>query len=748
MLFSQIRVTGWGSGWRLSTVMRYTVCMNNTQFPLTRDLVLVGGGHTHALVLLKWGMNPLAGVRLTVINPGPTAPYSGMLPGFVAGHYSRDELDIDLVKICRFAGARLVLGAATGVDRMAKTVSLAGRPPIAYDVLSMDVGITSEMPAVVGFSDYATPAKPLGPFASQWDYYRRAVLTPKVAVIGGGVAGAELAMAMRHSLDDHATVHLIDRGVVLKDLGMTARAKMRAALDSHNVQIVEQADVVSVDATGVNLADGRQIAAGFVTGAAGAKPHDWQADIGIVMHDGFISISPTLQSSDPAIFAVGDCAHMAANPRPKAGVFAVRQAPVLADNLRALLSGGDLRDYKPQGDYLKLISLGTKSALAERFGTALSGPLLWLWKDRIDRKFMNQFEDLPQMVTPVLPYDVALGLVDALGHKPMCGGCGAKVGRGALRDVLADLPVVNRADVQSIAGDDAAVLLTGGQTQIMTTDHLRSFTLDPVIMTRIAAVHALGDAWAMGAIPQAATATIILPRMSPEMQRRTLAEIMHTAYRVMDDAGAAIVGGHSSLGDELTIGFNITGLCVADPITIASARIGDALILTKPIGSGVLMAAEMAGQARGEDVAAALKMMTLGQAKASQILHSAHAMTDVTGFGLAGHLSGICEASGVDAIIDLKAVPLMDGALDLAMLGTRSSLFRDNRSGSGPVFGADGPMGDLLFDPQTAGGLLAAVCGNQANNIVQALKVVGYPAAIIGQIKAGNGSVRVQLKPA
>ena len=722
--------------------------MNNTQFPLTRDLVLVGGGHTHALVLLKWGMNPLAGVRLTVINPGPTAPYSGMLPGFVAGHYSRDELDIDLVKICRFAGARLVLGAATGVDRMAKTVSLAGRPPIAYDVLSMDVGITSEMPAVVGFSDYATPAKPLGPFASQWDYYRRAVLTPKVAVIGGGVAGAELAMAMRHSLDDNATVHLIDRGVVLKDLGMTARAKMRAALDSHNVQIVEQADVVSVDATGVNLADGRQIAAGFVTGAAGAKPHDWQADIGIVMHDGFISISPTLQSSDPAIFAVGDCAHMAANPRPKAGVFAVRQAPVLADNLRALLSGGDLRDYKPQGDYLKLISLGTKSALAERFGTALSGPLLWLWKDRIDRKFMNQFEDLPQMVTPVLPYDVALGLVDALGDKPMCGGCGAKVGRGALRDVLADLPVANRADVQSIAGDDAAVLLTGGQTQIMTTDHLRSFTLDPVIMTRIAAVHALGDAWAMGAIPQAATATIILPRMSPEMQRRTLAEIMHTAYRVMDDAGAAIVGGHSSLGDELTIGFNITGLCVADPITIANARIGDALILTKPIGSGVLMAAEMAGQARGEDVAAALKMMTLGQAKASQILHSAHAMTDVTGFGLAGHLSGICEASGVDAIIDLKAVPLMDGALDLAMSGTRSSLFRDNRSGSGPVFGADGPMGDLLFDPQTAGGLLAAVCGNQANNVVQALKAVGYPAAIIGQIKAGSGTVRVQLKPA
>ncbi|MFT5065047.1 MAG: selenide,water dikinase [Reinekea sp.] len=722
--------------------------MNDKQLPLTRDLVLIGGGHTHALVLRKWGMNPLAGVRLTVINPGPTAPYSGMLPGFVAGHYTRDELDIDLVQICRFAGARLILGYADGINRAAKTVSVAGRPPIAYDALSVDVGITSAMPALSGFSDHGTPAKPLGPFASKWDHYRNTANAPKVAVIGGGVAGAELAMAMRHSLNGDATVHLIDRGDVLKDLGVTARLKMRAALDSHDVRIVEQADVIAVDSTGVQLADGQHIAAGFVTGAAGAKPHDWQADIGVETHEGFITISPTLQSSDPAIFAVGDCAHMAANPRPKAGVFAVRQAPVLTQNLRAVLSGGDLESYVPQGDYLKLISLGQKSALAEKFGTALSGSLLWKWKDRIDRKFMDQFVDLPQMKAAPLPRDVALGLVDALGDKPMCGGCGAKVGRGSLREVLADLPAANRADVQSVAGDDAAILTTGGQTQIMTTDHLRSFTLDPVIMTRIAAVHALGDAWAMGAAPQAATATIILPRMSSEMQRRTLAEIMQTAHAVMGDAGAAIVGGHSSLGDELTIGFTITGLCHSDPITIAGAKAGDVLILTKPIGSGVLMAAEMAGQARGADVASALELMTTGQATAAKILHGAHAMTDVTGFGLAGHLSGICEASGVDAIIDLDAVPVMDGALDLAAAGTRSSLYKDNRSGAGPVFGADGPKGDLLFDPQTAGGLLAAVDEKQTNDVLLALQVAGYPAAVIGKIQAGDGAVKVQSKPA
>ena len=721
--------------------------MMQTPLPLTRDLVLLGGGHTHAIILRKWGMNPLAGVRLTVINPGPTAPYSGMLPGFVAGHYRRDELDIDLVKLCRFAGARLILGAAIGVDAKRRLVQVPDRPDVAYDALSIDVGITSAMPDLKGFSRHGVPAKPLSEFATRWDTFRNTAINPEIAVIGGGVAGAELAMAMSFAMVQKAKVKLIDRGEILKDLDGSARVKMLQALAQNDIELIENADVIEVDNTGVQLGDGRKVSAQFVTGAAGARPHAWQGEIGLEMKDGFIAVNPQLQSSDPAIFAVGDCAHMTANPRPKAGVFAVRQAPVLFENLRAILSGGKLRDYRPQRDYLKLISQGGKSALAEKLGAAFQGPLLWKWKDHIDRKFMDQFEDLTQMSAPKLPRVAALGLQEALGDKPMCGGCGAKVGRGALRGVLADLPKVKRDDVQSIAGDDAAILTTGGATQIMTTDHLRSFFADPVVMTRIAAVHALGDAWAMGAAPQAVTANLILPRMSSELQSRTLSEIMQAAHDVMCQAGAAIVGGHSSLGDELTIGFTITGLCDHPPITIAGAKAGDVLILTKPIGSGVIMAAEMAGQARGNIVAKALNAMTEGQAKASEILRNAHAMTDVTGFGLAGHLSGICEASDVAAVIELDAVPFMDGAVELAASGTRSSLFKDNRSGAGPVFGADGPKGDLLFDPQTAGGLLAVVDAAEAEGILKALQAAGYPAVRIGRIEAGAPVVKVISAP-
>ena len=265
---------------------------------------------------------------------------------------------------------------------------------------------------------------------------------------------------------------------------------------------------------------------------------------------------------------------------------------------------------------------------------------------------------------------------------------------------------------------------------------------DPVVMAKIAAIHALGDIWAMGAAPQAATVNLILPRMSADLQRRTLAEIMAAASEVLGDAGAAIVGGHTSLGDELTIGFSLTGLATCDPITLAGAKAGDVLILTKPLGSGTIMAAEMRSKARGADVASTYTAMMQSQAAASAILFDAHAMTDVTGFGFAGHLAGICAASGVGAALRLDDVPFLYGAVELAEAGVHSSLYVDNRAGA--VHGAVGPKGALLFDPQTAGGLLAAVAQDQAVTLLDQLIDAGYPAAIVGQIVAGDQVITVQ----
>ncbi|MFC6688035.1 selenide, water dikinase SelD [Jhaorihella thermophila] len=712
------------------------------RLPLTRDLVLVGGGHAHALVLRKWGMQPLPGARVTVINPGPTAPYSGMLPGFVAGHYTRSDLDIDLVRLARFAGARVILGAVEGMDLKTRQIHVAGRPPIGYDVASVNVGITSAMPDLPGFAEHAVPAKPLGEFAARWADYRDRTGPARVAVIGGGVAGAEIAMAMAFALRQRGReteIHLIDAARALSALVPRAQRLIRARMSELGVTLIEHAPIARIAEDHVELADGRHIAADFVTGAAGARPYGWFRDTGLALHDGFIAVDETLRTSDPAVFAAGDCAHLTHAPRPKAGVYAVREAPVLFDNLCATLSGHRLRPYRPQKDYLKLVSLGGKEALAEKFGTAYAGRLMWRWKDRIDRRFMEKFRDLPAMEPPELPPMHAEGLPEAIGDKPMCGGCGAKVGRAALRAGLAPVAGAARSDIEPLPGDDAALLKTGGARQVISSDHLRAMVEDPAVMTRIAAVHALGDVWAMAAQPQAATASLILPRMSPELQERTLAEIMAAAQEVMGEAGAAIVGGHTSMGDELTVGFTVTGLCDGDPVTLAGGRPGDALILTKPLGSGVLMAAEMGGRARGDWVADALALMCQPQGAASRILSGAHAMTDVTGFGLAGHLMGLCEASGCAAELYLDDIPLMRGAAELAEAGIRSILFPQNRALALSL--PAGGRHDLLFDPQTAGGLLAAVERAQAAELLAALHEAGYHAALVGMLREGDPQI-------
>ncbi len=718
--------------------------MHQPPLPLTRDLVLVGGGHTHALILRKWGMDPLPGARLTLIDPTPVTAYSGMLPGFVAGHYAREDLDIDLVRLARFAGARLILGPVTAIDPAKREITVPGRPPVAYDVCSLDVGITSAMPDLPGFADHAVSAKPLGPFADRWSAYLTADGPARVAVIGGGVAGCELAMAMAHALRMRgrpAEVTVIDRSRALTGLDPRSESGLRASLEECGVTLRENTEISELISEGVRLADGELCPADFITGAAGAQPHPWVAEMGLAHENGFLSVSARLQSSDPALFAAGDCAHIAHAPRPKAGVYAVRAAPILYDNLRAALGGGTWRRFEPQRDYLKLISLGRQSALGARFGLFAKGDWVWRWKDRIDRRFMEKLSELPAMPQPPLPAHHASGMAEARGPKPMCGGCGAKVGRATLARALSTLPTPRRTDVTALPGDDAALLQMDGIRQVLTTDHLRAVTLDPVLMTRIAAHHALGDIHAMGAAPQAATLNLTLPRLSETLSERLLSEIVTTASEVLRNAGAEIVGGHSSIGDELTIGFSLTGLVPRDAITLAGGRPGDVLILTKPLGSGTVLAAEMQSAASGHDVAACWDALCQDQGPAARILAGAHAMTDVTGFGLIGHARNMADASGCGLALRLSDIPFLPGALALAHAGHRSTLYPQNREAAPDL--PETPAHALLFDPQTAGGLLAAVAPDEAERCLDQLYDAGFKAARIGHLTDRTGSTEV-----
>jgi len=716
--------------------------------PLVQDLVLIGGGHAHALVLRMWGMNPLPGARITVINPGPAAPYTGMLPGLIAGHYTRDEIMIDLIRLARFAGARIILDRATGIDPTTRQIHLANAPPLPYDIASIDIGISSDLPTIPGSTTHGIAAKPLGHYAEQWQaFVAKNLPAPTLTIIGAGIGGVELALASAHrlrTLGAQPQITLIDRSNSLPNIGANARTTLLRHAAAASITIHKNTTATEIGSHSVTLSTGETIPSDFTLSVAGARPADWLAACGLTTHQGYLEISPTLQTSDPKIFAAGDCAHMAYAPRPKAGVFAVRQSPILHHNLRAALSGTKFRQYHPQKDYLKLVSTGGKGAIADKLAFRGGGQWLWHLKDRIDRKFMAKFTDYPAMPTPQIPHTHAKGLPEALGTKPLCGGCGAKVSATALTAALAHLPPPTRRDVLSGPGDDAAMLRARDGIQLITTDHLRAFTNDPALMARLTAIHALGDIWAMGANPQAALAQITLPRLSETLQSRTLTEIMQAAAAVFTEAGADIVGGHSATGDELIIGFTVTGLA-AKPIQKTGAKPGDAIILTKPIGTGTILAAEMAlarlpGLILGEAVASALTSMARPQSAAAKLLSPhASAMTDITGFGLAGHLLEILDASGTAATLSLSSIPTLPGATALAAAGHASTLLPSNSQATDwRIDTPPGPTATLLNDPQTCGGLLATVPEDQAEALIQALRATGLPDTTrIGTITKG-----------
>ncbi|MEL6692018.1 MAG: FAD-dependent oxidoreductase, partial [Pseudomonadota bacterium] len=466
--------------------------------PITRDLVLLGGGHTHALVLRKWAMSPLPGAQVTLVNPQVKAPYTGMLPGFVAGHYYRNELDIDLVRLARQANARLVIDHAVGIDLDQKTVQLNTSPDLAYDALSIDIGITSRLVDLPGANEHLVPAKPLGIFSKAWsaliERAKTTSFTPEIAILGGGVAGVELALAMafrlRTELAEGGRVKLIEAGdELLTELRPRARSVLLQELADAEINVILNTQATDVSAQGVNTASKHAvIEANFIVSAAGAQPHAWLEDTALTLQDGYIAVDESLRAiGSTGVYAVGDCAHLSEAPRPKAGVFAVRQAPALFNNLRAELSGGARQSYRPQKDYLKLISTGRRAAVTDKWGVGLSGDWVWHLKDRIDRKFMDQFRAKTDMPSLKPPSVVAHGVPEYLQqHENPCGGCGAKLSQTALTKGLGLAPD---------SMEDAAIIDGDGRSQILSTDHLRAFNADPYVLAKVAAVHALGDIW-------------------------------------------------------------------------------------------------------------------------------------------------------------------------------------------------------------------------------------------------------------
>jgi pyridine nucleotide-disulfide oxidoreductase family protein len=373
-----------------------------------KRLLLVGAGHAHAQVLLELAAAPPAhGIDVTLVSPAPLAPYSGMVPGWMAGHYRWDQCCIDFAALCRSAGAVFRVDSAIGLDPASSRLRLAGGEQLAYEVLSLDIGSTSNPPAI-GLAQ-VLPMRPLSRLRERWDALREAVralppgATHRIVVVGGGAAGVESLLATRRQLARWAPHVAFDYVLATQGAGLlpalapSAANKLAAHFEAHGIALVQNFEAAQFDAGAVVSRDGRRLPADVVLWAAGAVAHAWPNGSGIAQDSaGFIQVDSTLRSlSHPNIFASGDCASLP-TAVPKAGVFAVRMGPVLAHNLRAALDGRHLQTFAPQKRNLVLLGTGGEHAVAAWGPLSWQGHWVWRWKRRIDLRFLRKYNGAPK----------------------------------------------------------------------------------------------------------------------------------------------------------------------------------------------------------------------------------------------------------------------------------------------------------------------------------------------------------------
>lgn len=580
---------------------------------------------------------------------------------------------------------------------------------------------------------------------------RNAADPVNIVIIGGGAGGVEIAFCL-HERIQHLSggrplqITLVSSGHQLPD-GVRQRTSklVHRALERKGVQLRLGRRVVGVSAGTVRLDNNDTLPVDVTILATSAVGPSLLSQFDLPTDDkGFLLTRSTLQTiADAPIFAVGDSGTLESRPTPKAGVFAVRQGPVLWENIARSLSNRDLQEYVPQRDFLKLLNTGDRRAVAEYHGFSFHAGWCWRLKDNIDGSFMDKYQDYKPMPMREAP------LASSVATKPRCTGCGGKVGADVLREALSRLDVPTHPDV--LFGldhpDDAAVLKPRPQNALtVTTDFFAAPFDDPFLVGRLAALNATSDAFALGAKPIAALAHAVLPVGPKRTQQQLLYELLAGALHELRKMSATLIGGHTIEGPQLTIGFTVLADQSQPPRRKNQLQVGDHLILTKPLGTGVLLAAHMQAACRTEWWQSLLTTMLVSNQSIAAVIDEfdIQAVTDVTGFGLAGHLMEMLRASGVSATLDLEQLPLLPGVAELIAAGVESTLAPSNRDFAEIAYAdvkqSQLPQSAALFDPQTNGGMLLGVAPQQREAVLRTLgELPDVSAILIGEVIDANG---------
>lgn len=364
-----------------------------------RHLVLLGAGHAHVQVLAKLAEQTLPGTQVTLVAPYPRQMYSGMVPGFMAGHYAIDDCVIPLQPLIERAGVRWMPCSVVGLHAQEQTLVLSDGSALPYHWLSVNTGphldrerVERDMP---GAREHAMFSRPIEKFAALWPRVAdMGVQQPlRITVVGGGAGGVEMALAVRHRLPNSAVTLLSGAHPPVANYPQRVQQRVMEVLKRAQVTVLQDV-AVSFQPGAVHLGCGADLACDVPILTIGAQPPAWLADSGLALDDeGFIAVDAMQRStSHPQVFAAGDVSSRVDRALARSGVYAVRAGPALADNLRAAIGGGTLKAHQPPASTLNILSCGKRYAIASWGPYSAQGRWVWWLKNWIDRRFMARYQ--------------------------------------------------------------------------------------------------------------------------------------------------------------------------------------------------------------------------------------------------------------------------------------------------------------------------------------------------------------------
>ena len=724
---------------------------------IKNDLILIGGGHSHLILLMKLAKNPILGTRITLVSNELDTPYSGMIPGYIEGEYSWRESHIDLYKFSERLNIRFIHSEVINISGKDKKIYFKDRPALSYDFLSINCGIQSNYKKIKGANKYSLPVKPISKLAI--NFLDQINTINSVAFIGGGAGSVELALALkkRYKIKNPNLKIIIISGQrgLLNFFSKKTKNYAEAELNKHDIKIINNKYVIEIKKNKFITNDNKVFEVDKCVLSTNAMGALWlkKTDINLT-DDGFIIVNNCFQTNFNFIFASGDIIEFNKMKLEKTGVFAVKSGKPLAKSIKSFILNKKSIPFKHKKNYLALIGLSNGYAIATKFGLSNLSKFNYFLKKYIDKRFVYKFNNFENKSNYLYFYNL-FNFLNIFFKKNLfkqtetiqmqCKGCAAKVPFDALKKSL--------PENITLSSHDAAPVPHYPQL-FQTIDMINAIISDPYLLGKIAANHSLSDIIAAKSKALSAQMILQLPLSETEVHSRDLAQVLSGAKIILDNNECLLNGGHTMIGNDNdpVIGFSIIGEDTSKNKKNKPSKIkkDDLIILTGKIGSGLIFAGISNNLIDSHYQIDVINQMSEGNSKFGAIINQLDIslMTDITGYGLANHLLNLIQRNyGKNGFtINTKKIQVYEGVVYALKKGVKSSLYKSNFDAASKyiVYEKNKELIDeIIYDPQTVGGLAFIISKKNKAKTFEILKSNSIHFSVIGFVNNNKNQITI-----